>query len=68
MPKKDEWTQVIPGKSVSEVKRKLLSINLQNAREGLPHVNILGESNGSVVLSSVSLNSVKKAKAQICPR
>lgn len=68
MPKQVEWTQVIPGKTSAEVRRKLLPINLSNARTGLPHVDILGEASGSVVIGCVSLEAVKAAKAQICQK
>lgn len=68
MPKQVDWTQVIPGKTTAEVKRRLLAINLANARSGLPHVNIIGESKGSVVIGCSSLESVKSAKAQICQK
>lgn len=68
MPKRVDWTQVIPGKTAAEVKRQLLSINLSNARNGLPHVDIIGEANGSVVIGCTSLESVKAAKVQICQK
>lgn len=68
MPKQVDWTQVIPGKTAAEVRRQLLVINLANARNGLPHVDIIGESKGSVVIGCASLESVKSAKAQICQK
>ncbi len=66
MPKLDEWTQVIRDKSMTEIRKSLLTINLSNARQGLPHVNVIGEAKGGIVIGCVSLDVVKKAKEEIC--